>query len=222
MAIGDYTEPWDSISDRWGTYDGSWAVASGALSVSSDATFRRLILRRHRQGDFAAQTDIQVNGTTAGAALMFNVLDSSHYYMVRIGESTIAEYNNKLTISKTTTGSFGNPLASYTFTASSATWYTVKMDYVASTGRIRAKVWATGDSEPDWQLTTTDTTWTWGGFGYRANRTCSYDNLYIDGFQTFYQPSVHRPCLSGTDNRSGLDPRPSGRGSFAIGTKVRG
>lgn len=66
------------------------------------------------------------------------------------------------------------------------TWYTLKLDYAA--GRIRGKVWETGDSEPDWMVDVTDTTWRHGAFGFRANRTAAFDDLYIDGFQTFYQP----------------------------------
>lgn len=198
VAIGDYTEPWSSISDRWAAVDGTWAISSGTLAVSSDATQRRFILRRHRQGDFSARTDIKLsNSGTDGASLLFNVLNSNYYYLVRIGQSTLAGYNNKFAIGKTT-DNFGTsgltPLAASSLTATTGIFYTVAVDFVRATGQIRAKVWETGTTEPDWQLSVFDTSWGWGGFGYRANRTCSFDNLYIDGFQTFYQPLFIDPA----------------------------
>jgi hypothetical protein len=196
-AVGDYTEGFSSaLSDRWGTVDGTWTVGSGNLSVNTDATFRRIILRRHRRGDFTAQTDIKLSAvsTDDAGALMFNVLNSSVYMMVRIGPSSIASFSNKLTLSETTNGSFTSPLASTSFTATTGTWYTLKIDYVRTTGRMRAKVWETGTAEPDWMITATSTTWGWGGFGYRANRQVAFDNLHIDGFRTFYQPIFIDPA----------------------------
>lgn len=190
VAIGDYTEGFGSaLSDRWFAVDGTWAATGGVLGVTTDGAGRKLILRRHREGDFTARVDIKLsNGGTDGAALMFNVLNGSYWYELRIGESTLSNWNNKLVVGKTTTGGFNNtPLASTAFTASPATWYTLSMSFVA--GRVRAKVWETSGSEPaDWMIDVTDTAWTHGAFGFRANRTCQYDNLYINGFQTFYQP----------------------------------
>lgn len=192
VAIGDYTEPFSSsLSDRWEAIDGTWTVASGALSVSTDGTNRRIILRRHREGDFAAQVDMKLgSGGTDAAAFLFNVLDTNHWYMVRIGESTVSGYSNELAVAVTTTGTFSNDsqLDNYTFDPAPGTWYTVKMAYTASTGRIQAKVWAVGDSEPAYMVDVMDTSWTHGAFGFRANRTGSFDNLYISGFRTYYQP----------------------------------
>ena len=197
VAYGDYTEPFDSLSDRWGVQDGSWGVSSGVLSISDSGsdTAHRIILRRHRAGDFTAQTDLRVTGSGLPRnEFMFNVLDTDYYFIIHIGQSGSAQFHNKLAIAKATGGTFGTPLASTDFTPTLNTWYTVKMAYAADTGTIQAKVWATGDSEPDWMLEVADTTWTWGSFGYRANRTCSMDNLYIDGFQTFYQPLFIDPA----------------------------
>lgn len=192
VAIGDYTEPFSSaLSDRWYQATGTWTVAGGTVSVSSDATARKLILRRHREGDFAAQVDMRLSaaGLDAGA-LLFNVLDDDHFYMIRIGESAVSGYDNELAVAYTTIGGFvdDSQLDNATFDPDAGTWYTVRMDYTASTGRIRGKVWETGQSEPDWMVDVTDTTWRHGAFGLRANRSVAFDNLYINGFQTFYQP----------------------------------
>ena len=190
VAIGDYTEPYSAaLSDRWGVVDGSWAASGGTLNLTGPAAASRIILRRHRQGDFQAQTDVFLSGSSdCTAALLYNVLDGNHFYMARIGESVLSTYTNKLTLTKTSDGSFGDPLAATAFTASLDTWYTIKMDYVAATGTTRAKVWERGTTEPDWMITAVDATWSWGAFGYRMNRDCKADNLYINGFQTFYQP----------------------------------
>jgi hypothetical protein len=193
VAVGDYTEPFDADSDRWEDVDGSWTVAGGLLSLSSDITQRRRILRRHREGDFAAQVDvrIQTNGDDASVALVFNVLDDDRYYMLRLGEATgLPDYDDKLTVAVTQNNSFAavTPFGSHSIAASDNTWYTVKMAYTASSGRVQAKVWVVGDTEPDWQIDGTDTTWKHGAFGFRANRTPDFDNLYISGFRTYYQP----------------------------------
>ena len=190
VAVGDYTEPFAAtLSDRWVAVDGTWTVTGGVLALSTDGTARRLILRRHRQGDFDAQVDVKLSsGGLDGAALMFNVLNGNYYYMLRIGESTVTGYNNQLAVAKTTSNGFANnsQLDNAAFDPTAGTWYTLKMTYAA--GRIRGKVWERGTSEPDWMVDVTDATWKHGTFGFRANRTTQYDNLYISGFETFYQP----------------------------------
>jgi hypothetical protein len=192
VAYGAYTETFDAaLSDRWVALDGTWNVAGGALVVSSDVTAKRQILRRHREGDFTMEADVEVSaGGTDAIALLFNVLDTNHYYMLRIGESTVSGYNDQLAVALTTNNAFANDsqLDNAAFNPTSGTLYTMKMAYTASTGRIRGKVWETGGSEPDWMVDVTDTTWTHGGFGIRANRSCETHRLVIDGFQTFYQP----------------------------------
>jgi hypothetical protein len=192
VAYGAYAETFDAaLSDRWVALDGTWNVTGGALVVSSDVTARRQILRRHRESDFTAEMDVEVSsGGTDAIALLFNVLDTNHYYMLRIGESTVSGYNNQLAVAVTTTNAFANDsqLDNAAFDPTPGTLYTMKMAYTASTGRIRGKVWETGDTEPDWMVDVTDTTWTHGGFGIRANRSCETHRLLIDGFQTFYQP----------------------------------
>ena len=190
VAIGDYIEPFSTaLSDRWMAVDGTWAVAAGVLALSSTDTTRRIILRRHRAGDFTAEVDMRpVGGGVDSTALMFNVLDSNRYYMIRIGESGTPSFDQVLAIGKTTTNAFATPLDSAAFTITPGDWYTVKVAYTASTGRIRAKVYDQGGSEPDWMVDVNDTSWTFGAFGLRATNDAEFDNLTIDGFQTFYQP----------------------------------
>lgn len=198
VAIGDYTEPFSAaLPHHWQSDGGTWAVSGGTLQLTSDGTIRKQVLRRHREGDFEAQIDMKLgSGGTDAAALMFNVLNSDYYYMVRIGESGVTGYNNELAVAYTTVNSFANnsQLDNFSFDPVAGTWYTVKMAYTAATGRIQAKVWERGTSEPAYQVDVTDTTWKHGAFGIRANRTPEFDNLYVKGFQTFYQPIAIDPA----------------------------
>jgi hypothetical protein len=192
VAWGDYDETFGTaLSDRWQALDGSWAVSGGSLNVSSDGTTRRMILRRHREGDFQMEADVEVSsGGTDSIALMFNVLSENYYYMLRIGESSVTGYNNQLAVARTTNNSFGNnsQLANFAFNPDAATVYTMKMAYTSAAGRIQAKVWEPGDTEPDWQIDVASTDWRHGMFGIRANRSCKVHRLHVNGFKTYYQP----------------------------------
>lgn len=191
VAIGGYTEPFSAaLGDHWRAYDGTWTVTGGVLALTNDASTRRIILRRHREGDFTASVDMKLGSVgTDGAALMFNALTANYYYMLRIGESSDSRYNNQLAVGATTNNTFGAPVAAAAFDPDPDTWYTVKMAYTAASGRIQAKAWATGDTEPEsWMIDGTNTLWRNGAFGFRANRVAQFDNLYVDGFRTYYQP----------------------------------
>lgn len=190
VGIGDYFEPFDALSDRWAAVNGTWTTPSGVLNLASTST-ARIVLRRHRQGDFTARVDVKLGGSGSSdrAELMFNVLNSNYYYIVHVGNSGDAAFNDRLAIAVTTGNSFASgALASTPHTANAGTWYTIKMDYSGTT--IRAKVWdRDGESEPaDWMVTVSDASWGHGAFGFRAGGNAQFDNLYIDGFRTYYQP----------------------------------
>lgn len=192
VAWGDYTEPFDSLPHPWTVEDGTWVVSGGVLSLTSTSTARHIILPRHREGDFSAQMDVKLEdgGGNESAVLMFNVLNTDYFYGIRIGESASGDFNNKLAVFNTTDGGTTTPIigTGAAFTAAMDTWYTVKTTEDTATGRIRAKAWERGTSEPDWMVDVTDTDWTWGGFGIRANFTPDFDNWYVRGFKTYYQP----------------------------------
>jgi hypothetical protein len=199
VAVGAYTEGFGAaLSDRWYAVSGTWTVGSGTLNLSASSAATKLILRRHREGDFTAQLDINLGSSSdASAALMVNVLNANYYYMVKIGYSVNSAYNNALAIGVTTSDTFtGAPLASATFPTFASTWYTVKMAYSAATGQFDIKAWDrdSGSEPPGWMATVRDTTIRHGMFGIRANRSCSFDNLYIDGFRTYYQPIAIDPA----------------------------
>jgi hypothetical protein len=191
VAWGDYTEPFSgALPQHWST-SAYFSVSGGTLNLSSNSTPRNLYLRRHREGDFEAQVDTLITdgGGAEANLLLFNVLNGTYWYALRLGQSGLGDYNNKLVAMRTSNGGTSQTLiGSAAFTAAMDTWYTVKMDYTAATGTIRAKVWATGGAEPDWMFTAADTMWTWGAFGLRGNYSPSFDNLHIRGFKTYYQP----------------------------------
>jgi hypothetical protein len=190
VAVGEYAEPFDSLSDRWYAANGSWAVPGGVLALTSTGTICKIVLRRHRDSDFACQVDMKIGALgTDQAGLMFNVLNDKRYYLLRIGASSVPSWNNVLAVGYTTNDLFGDPLASATFDPDPDTWYTVKMAYTSATGLIQAKVWPRADAEPgSWMLSVADTHWRHGGFGFRANQVAEFDNFYASGFRTFYQP----------------------------------
>jgi len=192
-AVGEYIEPFSTSLDRyWDTIDGTWTVTGGLLAQTGTGGAKRIVLKRFRAGDFTAQIDVKLSSTATdhSASLMFNVLDSNCFYIMRLGGTGGGAFDGKLAIGKTTTNSFASetPIAYYTFSPSISTWYTMKMEYTASTGRIRAKIWVVGAAEPDWQLDGNSTVWTHGCFGIRAGDESDYDNLDIDGFITYFQP----------------------------------
>lgn len=197
VAIGDYTEPFSGALPRhWQAYNGSWAVSGGTLRLAGSTDARHMILCRHREGDFEAKVDIKLgSGGMDAALLLFNVLNANYWYGLRIGESATAGFNNKLAALQTTNGGANQTLlASYPFVATAGTWYTVSMAYTAATGLIRAKVWERSGTEPvDWQLSVASTTWRDGMFGFRANYTPEFDNLYVKGFRTYFQPIAIDP-----------------------------
>jgi hypothetical protein len=191
VAWGDYTEGFGSaLGHHWQTQSGTWSVGSGVLSLASDGNAHNYILRRHREGDFTAEVSIKLddNRTNEAALLLFNVLTSAYSYGLRIGVSSNASENNKLVLRKTSNG-VSSVLASAAYTATEDVWHRIKMAYTASSGLVQAKVWAVGDPEPGaWMVEHADTSWRHGAFGLRANYTTAFDDLYIDGFKTYYQP----------------------------------
>lgn len=180
VAVGDYTEPFSSaLSDRWQVVDGTWAVSGGILSHSGAGT-NRLMLMRQREGDFTAQVDMRMSGSSDLVGLMTNVrVVGGYYYLVQLSAA-------KLSLSRVQGGSTISVAADETVTHDVDTWYTVKVDYTAGAWRIKS--WAVGGEEPDWMASAEDTTWSNGAFGLRAYGTPDFDNLYIDGFRTYYQP----------------------------------
>lgn len=194
VVWGDYTEGFASLSDRWQPQDSTIWTADGTL---------------HAPGTTGIQQ----------AQLMFHVLNSNYYHVIHIGESASGAYDDKLAIGRATGGTPSGTTTNVPFVASRSVWYRLAMDYTASSGTIRAKVWdRDGGSDPGtWMVSTTNTEWKFGAFGFRAYFNGSarriilrrhregdfsarvdiklgdtgpteFDNLYVRGFKTYFQP----------------------------------
>jgi hypothetical protein len=194
-AVGDYTEGFaaDIDWDRWGVNGGTWVVSNNILQ-QTDTTFatRFVVLNRHIQGDIEAQVDVRLksgNGSGyATVALLWQFKNTDNFYLLRLAGPMSAD-SNTLGVWKYV---FGVPtlLDISTFMPTLDTkWYTIKLAYTQSSGHIQAKVWETDTSEPEaWPIDVTDTSLIEGMLALRCHGAEDFDNLYIKGFKTYYQP----------------------------------
>lgn len=199
-AIGSYTEAFGAPIDlvnRWGVSGGTWAVAGGVLSQSA-AESGWLWLKRHIQGDIEMTCDLRVSavsGSNRAAGVIFNALNTNNLYLLQI-QTEGAEAG--LCWRKIVGGT--NTLIQRAVTApADSTWYSIRLRYTALTGRLQARMWAQGGTEPDtWEIDTTDLSLQVGGaLGFRSVYACDFDNYYVEGFKTYYQPIKVMPSEGG-------------------------
>lgn len=182
-AIGDYTEPFDEAIDqtnRWSNVHvtGSWITGGGVLTEPLNEE-SMIWCNRHVYGDFEAS--VMIKGTAAApdrAGLTFHGTDTDKYFVIRLTAGNALQIVNQA----------GSTLAAAGFTSGSGIWYHLKVDYTKATGVYRGKAWADGDSEPDWMITYNGGATQNGMFGLRTWKAMQFDNLYIDGFTSYYQP----------------------------------
>jgi hypothetical protein len=193
-AVGSMTEGFDASLDTanlWGVDSGSWSVSGGILRQTSDTTGPHVIfLKRHRHGDFEAIYKVRVNasaGTARPAGLLFNLLNLTNAYYLTVEPPQVS---GDFVLWKYANSSSATEIARAAAVAlSDDTWYSVRLQYTFATGGIKARVWDTSGAEPEtWDIDTTDTTHKWGGFGFRCRYLADFDDLYIDGFKSYYQP----------------------------------
>lgn len=189
VAWGDFTEPFDSTSDRWANYNGTFTVEGGVLKSVNGTDRRTYVLRRHREGDFTAQVDMNLKSHAgAGVGFHFHYMGNNHNHLIGLNASYVASWQNRLALSGEASYTAA-PLASYPIALATETWYRMKMRYTAVSGLIEAKAWDRDDSEPvDWQISYVGLANLAGMFGLRGNWDTQFDNLYINGFKTYYQP----------------------------------
>lgn len=191
-VVTDYTEGFGSAIDTtytWGVESGSWSVGSGILSqaTNSDGPFI-IILKKHREGDFEATCKVRVAAGTGNrqGGLLFNVLTLTNMYYLDID---IDEATEKFKLYVYPNNANPTKLAAANKTINGDTWYTMRLQYTAATGGIKARVWESSGSEPGtWDIDITDTTHKTGAFGFRTRYACDFDDLWIDGFKLYYQP----------------------------------
>lgn len=192
-AVGDYTEGFDAAldSNRWEADGGTWSVSSGILQQSNAVTGPYIMaLNHHILGDIEIKCDLMVTtnaDTVRQCGVLFNMQNANNTYYLQLQTGTAGSaqgFNWWKWVGGTST-----KIASKVFVPSDDTWYSIHALYTASTGRLRARIWLTGQTEPEtWDIDATDTSLKNGMLGLRSRFISSFDNLYIDGFKTYYQP----------------------------------
>lgn len=189
-VVGSYTEGFGADLDwvnRWAVDAGTWAIGSGILTQSLvlDGGPRWLALKRHILGDIEITCDGKygdIDNQGGQFGIVFNSVGNGTGYYLRIKGS---DATNTITIYKLPATLLGSKAASITYD----TWYSCRIQYTAATGSIKARAWTRGEAEPaTWDVEVTDTTLTSGVFALRTLGAASFDNLYINGFKSYYQP----------------------------------
>jgi hypothetical protein len=126
--------------------------------------------------------------TVRQCGVLFNFLDTSNTYYLQLQTGTAGGARG-FNWWKWVGGAATN-ISADAFDAADDTWYSIRMIFTASTGRLQARIWETSGAEPgDWDIDATDTSLAVGGaLGFRARFAADFDNLYIKGFKTYYQP----------------------------------
>lgn len=195
-AVGDYTEGFGAAIDtvnRWGVSGGTWAVAGGTLNqmntADDDADY--LFLKRHTCGDVEVLCDIMLPASDAQqAGLCMLALDNQNFYYVRLAKNADGVTNpNTISLYKAQGGVYTIMGSAVAFTPTGGTWYRMRVVYTHATGTFQIRIWEAAGAEPGtWHIEQADTTWKWGAFAFRSRRQSSFDNLWINGFKTYYQP----------------------------------
>jgi hypothetical protein len=183
-VVGDYTESFGSAIDqanRWGAEGGgTWAVADGILSqTSASDVIRLLFLKRHLYRDWEAACDVRLDSGSynKSAGLIFALAKTQYYARLSVGEG-LRLYYGLTTI-----------LAEQSGTVTADTWYRIRMTYEKSSATFRVKYWAVGDSEPgSWGIEVVNGAFSRGIIGLKVRGAHDFDNLYVKGYRTFYQP----------------------------------
>ena len=194
-AVGDYAEDFSAGLDwghRWGQSDiaaQEWRVDHGLLrQVADTPDTKRAWLKRHLYGDFEVRVDCRIDhrpsrGQHPSAGLGFQTRDGCGYVLapdVERGEVVLSRQDASVSV---------RLQASSDLVPKPGEWYSLRLERTQATGRIRARVWRRGSAEPgDWQIDVGDDTHSEGSICLRAAYAASFDNLYVRGFITYYQP----------------------------------
>jgi acid phosphatase type 7 len=183
----------------WGKADagGSWTTSDNSrFGVNGSAGQLKLdqtdVARIARIGPSKSDVDItarfQSPSAAAGALFVVNLLarytDSSNTYREKISWGTTGTLT--LNITRVAGGSATDLAATKTVIspAQAGTWYDARFQVSGAT--LKAKVWADGGTEPDWQVTATDSTPLPAGVGgirgYANGGNTNLPTLLFDDF----------------------------------------
>ncbi|WP_326659636.1 hypothetical protein [Streptomyces sp. NBC_00385] len=201
------------VSSGWGTADSgqAWAVSEGtAGDFSADGTTGlhthgttnvfRTTTTAWAATDADLYADFSLNALPVGdSAYLFAVLqytDPTHMYLGRVQISTTGAMTLTVRKRNGSETTLGSSYAVGTYVAGA--WYTIRIARSGTT--LRCKVWAQAASEPDWQITTTDSALTGSaavgvrtllGSSASTPRVFRFDNLRVGPQQMTVTRSVN-------------------------------
>jgi type II secretory pathway pseudopilin PulG len=182
---GIFTDDFDDgNSDGW-TEEGTtnWNVASGQYKTASNGDGISSNGCASWQ-NYESQVDIKRNGslsTGEHVGIVLRYQSSTQYYLARIfctlctGNQNTHQYVLELV----DFNSGATVLTSSSITFDNNEYYTLKASVDDDT--LNAKFWKTGDAEPDWDITATDTSYTEGKIGMTTTtNTTTFDNVAVN------------------------------------------
>ena len=161
---------------NWNVAAGQYKTASNGDGVSSNGCAA--------WQDYEAQVDIKRNGslgTGEHVGVVLRYQSATQYYLARIfctlctGNPNTHQYVLELV----DFNSGATVLTSSSITFDNNEYYTLKASVDDDT--LNAKFWKTGDAEPDWDITATDTSYTEGKIGMTTTtNTTTFDNVVVN------------------------------------------
>ncbi|MEW2631780.1 hypothetical protein AB0903_09005 [Streptomyces sp. NPDC048389] len=164
-----------TVAPGWGTADSgqAWTTSGGAVADYEVTGTGRHVL--NSRGEFRIATvpvltpdvDLQFDfsldaapaGDSAYVYAPIRYTDDTHFYFARVQISSGGAFS--LSLRKRNGSETLLTSVSPGITLVAGTWYTLRVAMTGST--LTAKVWQRGSTEPDWQLSTTDTDLTAAG-----------------------------------------------------------
>lgn len=180
----------DGVADGWTTTGGSWSVVtdgSRAYRQSSTSSTALAVTGATTWTDQAVEARvkaIEFVGSSEYVAVAARVQNSTNYYYLSLRDA------NKVELTKIASGS-RRLLASQTFTVSTNTWYTLRLEVTGSTLR--------GFVNGTQQLSATDTQFTAGRAGVTTyNASASFDDVLVTTPGTVPQPTATPTAIPST------------------------
>ena len=191
-ATQNYSENfYDGEAQNWGVVNGTWSVAN-QLYQGSGSGHTYAFYDTKQYDDFTYQADVRVDSGYNHPAITFRAKDANNHYILRVNQWSSRDWDSlqlykKMNLNASTTPTDtgwtflkGIPFNQITSGDSmkAGAWYTMKVEAVGS--QIRAKIWEVGTTEPDWQLSANDASFSQGKIGLeRYSGGHSFDNIAL-------------------------------------------
>jgi hypothetical protein len=182
----------DGEAQNWAAVNGTWSVTNQTYQGTGGG-HTYTFYNEKQFDDFTYQADVRVDSGYNHPAITFRSQDVNNHYILRVNQWSSRDWDSlqlfkkvNPNLSTTTPRDIGwEQLGGIRFNEITSgdsmkigAWYTMKVEAIGS--QIKAKIWEVGTTEPDWQITVTDTTFTQGKIGLeRFSGAHSFDNLQL-------------------------------------------